>query len=175
MPKPPQLASGQHEGALLCACSHCGCFHPQSHAFSYYPHLMTIGEGWNVNWSGKSKLVNLKLHLLARPALHHNGLIKDAHYCWCCTNPSVHFLLHFISKLLSLFTKQHSEMLQLLRRGQHSFPTQRKQSTIFQQRTTSSPRVKSQSTVAWLGWNPHCFSWICDSVIGQRLVCSTLE
>ncbi len=68
--------------------THFGRLYPRSHSFNHYPKLMTIAEGWNVDW-----LINRKLCLPAQLSLHHNGLVQRLHYC--CTNPSVHLTLHF--------------------------------------------------------------------------------
>lgn len=101
-------------------------------------------------------LVNGKLCCPTQLLLHHNGLVQHPSNCCRCTNAPVHLTLHSTltrtPKYLNFFTL-----------GSNSVPTQRKQSTVFQQRSMAShperftlkckpPCWKSQSEAK----EPHC-------------------
>ncbi len=76
----------------------------QSHSFSHYPKLMTIGEGWS-----EDRLVNQKLCPPAQRPVHHYGPVQRMHFFWCCNNLPVN---------LTLTREQDPKILELLRSRQ---------------------------------------------------------
>lgn len=61
--------------------------YPGSHSVVYYPKLLMIGKGWNVEG-----LVNQELCLPAQLPLHHSGPVQCLWYRRCCTKLPVHLL-----------------------------------------------------------------------------------
>lgn len=88
------------------------CLYSWSYYFGLYSILMTIGEGWNVDW-----LVNREFRLSAQLLLHLDG--PGPRYCWCCTKPPVNLTLHFPPHL---WTRTRDTLTPLLEVATHSQP-----------------------------------------------------
>lgn len=75
-----------------------GIFYPWSHSFGQYPKLVTIGEGWNLDW-----LVNQKLRPLNQLPLNQDREVTG----WYHIKLPVHLTLHNWEGAIHGFTAEN--------------------------------------------------------------------